>query len=466
MADKTKKQSKRKKDLNGWVEIEDNPISKVGIFPYMGSEIGAPNPDQIYYVYRSEEELSDPDAIESFKLFPLVDDHCMLGEGETAAEDYGIEGVTGEKVYFDYPYLRANIKIFSSRGLKSVDDGKIELSPAYRCMYIFEEGYYKGEFYNVRQVMLRGNHLARVDEGRTGPDVKVLDAKMQITFDSAVLLNTNLEQSIMNEAQLLALRALLEAQGLTPEAIEEAIASAMATAGDENLTDEEKAAKDEADEKDKAKAGAATDEGDDETKAAEAAAEAATAAAEAEAASTEADAEATSAAEEAAAAAASAEGASEAESEAAEAAQLAVEALQEVSPEAAAAMDKAFKSMAAVNGGLRKSLAAVNARAKSTKGNGMDAGALVKAIAGRDGLATTLKPFVGTFDHSHMSLGEVADYGLKKLGLKAGTGIDSKVAVINAYAKGRTPQHKKPTHALDSAPVAGSAMQKYLNGGK
>ncbi|MDE9567464.1 DUF2213 domain-containing protein, partial [Xenorhabdus bovienii] len=38
--------------MNGWLEVKDNPISKVGVFDYMGSEIGAPNPGDLYRVYR------------------------------------------------------------------------------------------------------------------------------------------------------------------------------------------------------------------------------------------------------------------------------------------------------------------------------------------------------------------------------------------------------------------------------
>lgn len=78
--------SKRKYDKNGFFEVRDNPISKVGIFPYMGSSIGADEPNRIYRVYRPEEELSNEETIESFKLLPFVDDHAMLGSGEIPAE--------------------------------------------------------------------------------------------------------------------------------------------------------------------------------------------------------------------------------------------------------------------------------------------------------------------------------------------------------------------------------------------
>lgn len=34
-------------DINGYVEIKGNPLSKVGVFPYLGREIGAPEPDRM-----------------------------------------------------------------------------------------------------------------------------------------------------------------------------------------------------------------------------------------------------------------------------------------------------------------------------------------------------------------------------------------------------------------------------------
>src|SRR5579859_6086961 len=66
-------------DGNGWAEIKGNPISKVGVFPYSGAQISPDlDPEQIYNVYRPEEELSNPETIASFKMVPWIDDHAML----------------------------------------------------------------------------------------------------------------------------------------------------------------------------------------------------------------------------------------------------------------------------------------------------------------------------------------------------------------------------------------------------
>lgn len=180
-------ESSRQYDINGWAEIKGNPISKVGVFPYSGAQISPElEPDKIYMVYRPAEELSAPDTIDSFKLIPWTDEHTMLGEGLTAAEQKGVEGVIGEDIYFEDGYLKGNIKVFSEKLANLINSGKKELSIGYRCVYVPESGIFNGETYDFVQRDIRGNHLALVDEGRSGHDVAVLD-HFKFTFDSKEL---------------------------------------------------------------------------------------------------------------------------------------------------------------------------------------------------------------------------------------------------------------------------------------
>ena len=173
----------RKHDVNGWYEIQDNPLSKVGVFEYLGASINAPESDRIYRVYRPESELSDPDCIESFRLLPWVIEHDMLGEGEIPAERKGIEGIVGQDVSYQDGYLKGNIKVFSDRLAELINTGMNELSLGYKCLYEFTPGKFNGQQYDAIQRQIRGNHLATVEEGRMGPEVSVLDHST-ITFDS------------------------------------------------------------------------------------------------------------------------------------------------------------------------------------------------------------------------------------------------------------------------------------------
>ena len=180
--------SKRVVDINGWITIKDNPILKAGIFPYLGSEIGQGEPTRVYKVLRSDEELSKPETIKSFELVPLINEHFVLGELGTDTDDKPIDGIVGESIYFEAPYLKSNIKVFGKHIKKLIEVGKIELSAGYSCKYIPVEN---NPDYDFIQTDIRANHLALVEAGRNGSDVAVQDA-LKFTLDSKELL-MNLE---------------------------------------------------------------------------------------------------------------------------------------------------------------------------------------------------------------------------------------------------------------------------------
>jgi len=211
--------SSRVVDTNGWFEVKDNPLSRVGVFPYSGAQIGAPEPDKIYQVYRPEEELSDPECLESFKLLPWIDDHEMLGserEGLTPAESKGIHGVIGEAVKFAGGILSANIKVFSDSMAKLIESGKRELSCGYRCRYEPQTGIFQGQPFEYVQREIRGNHLALVDEGRMGKQVAVLD-HLIFTIDAKEALNMEPITEKTTDAEPVTLESLAAMVGAMAE---------------------------------------------------------------------------------------------------------------------------------------------------------------------------------------------------------------------------------------------------------
>lgn len=396
-------QSARTEDLNGFIEVRGNPISKVGLFPYLGREIGAPEPDRVYTVYRPAEELMSPATIASFKLMPLVDEHAMLGSeaaGLTPAERKGVHGVIGEDVYFDPPYLRANLKIFGESAKRLVKTGeKVELSPGYRCRYEFTPGVFDGQQYDAIQRELLGNHLALVTEGRTGPDVAVLD-HARFALDSKLL-----QEAVMADA------TKKVGDGL------EEIKAALAALGDE-----ERAAL--------LAEYAAAGDNDPVTEPTEPV--------------TDQDPEAIASAEEAIK---GAEAAAYAVIEAVEEVKEAAEELK-VATDSAAAFKKlvaAQKKLATAKGAP----VAVAAMDRKPVNVGMDAAQMVAMIADRDALASKLSGFVGAFDSARMTTEQVAAYGVQKLGIPCQPGQER--VALDAWLHGRQPEHKKPAFAADHA---------------
>jgi len=206
--------NRKEEDINGYVEIIDNPISKVGVFEYSGAQIddGSADPNKIYNVYRPEEELNNEECITSFKLVPWTDDHEMLGsyeDGLTPADQKGVHGVTGENVYYDKDdgYLKSNLKVFTKKLLNLIEKGKKELSIGYRCIYEKSHGIFDGIEYDYIQRNIRGNHLALVSEGRSGKDVAVLD-HFKFTFDGKIMLEENKQEDNMMKDEDLTIESL------------------------------------------------------------------------------------------------------------------------------------------------------------------------------------------------------------------------------------------------------------------
>lgn len=172
-------------DENGYILIEDNPISMSGIFDYLGSDISDElEPNKVYKVLREEKELNNPATINSFKLTPWLPRHEMIGEGNTDAEEVGVRGVTGENVYFKDGTLFSNLKLFASDLKQSIKDGLKELSCGFGCTWTVESGMYKGQPYQAKQTEIRGNHLASVPVGRMGKKVAVAMDRATFALDN------------------------------------------------------------------------------------------------------------------------------------------------------------------------------------------------------------------------------------------------------------------------------------------
>lgn len=202
--------SARNYDRNGWFTVASNPISRVGVFAYKGSSIGAPDANKIYNVYRPAAELSRQETIDSFKLLPFVDDHTMLGKAtptSIAAERKGVHGVTGDNVVFDATTgtLNSNLKVWSDSLQKTIDKGKQDISMGYLAKYRAEAGVFDGQHYDYVQHDILGNHAALVTDGRMGKSVAVLDDVSTVTFDTK-----DIEVMALNQVWIDAMKARVQ----------------------------------------------------------------------------------------------------------------------------------------------------------------------------------------------------------------------------------------------------------------
>ena len=193
-------QDKKIEDENGFWLIKDNPITKIGVFPYLGRQISPDlEPDKIYQVLRPEEELTNPETLKSLELIPIVNDHTMIGKDFTPAEQKGLHGTTGQNPKVKGNLITNDLKLFSEEIKNEIENDKKDLSAGYRCDYEITSGEYKGQHYDAIQRNIRYNHIALVDEGRMGSDVRVMDSS--ITFDSLRDILQIKEKTMENENQ-------------------------------------------------------------------------------------------------------------------------------------------------------------------------------------------------------------------------------------------------------------------------
>ena len=167
--------SNRYFDENGYLVIKDNKIAKAGVFDYLGREISDSLPEtEIYKVYRPWEELEK--SAKDFEGMPLKYGHEWV---EPNKRDIKIGAVSGE-VKLEEPYLIADIKIYDKDAIEEITNkGIVDLSPGYRAHYKQETGEYNGEKYEFKQEDIKYNHLAVVENGRSGKEVRINDEMPQ-----------------------------------------------------------------------------------------------------------------------------------------------------------------------------------------------------------------------------------------------------------------------------------------------
>lgn len=403
----SEKESSREEDLNGFIEIKGNPLSKVGVFPYAGHQISSDlEPNKIYQIYRPEEELSNEETINSFRLLPFTDEHAMLGsedEGMLPAEKKGVHGVIGEDVYYDDGYLKGNLKIFSEKLADLINSGKKELSIGYRCLYDMTSGVYNGEKYDGIQRSIRGNHLALVDEGRSGHDVSVLDS-FKFVVDSREL---KMPENVMKEMEKHEIQdeeVSLESLGQKVLELEKKLHEALGMRKNE---DEESEAKKELSEE-ASKEGDTKDEEGEYNKFVNKAN---------------------------------------------------IEDEDDLEEEELSQDDEETKKK---DGDMSKPKDK-GMKDNKMKDKAMDAKRFFIELSQRDDLAKKLSNHIGTFDHSLKTTNEVAEYGIKKLGLKCQKGHE--ISMLNGFLAASSKNNKVVSIAKDSA-YESDYIDNYLKGVK
>ena len=173
--------SARTIDTDGRMHIDRSHISKAAVNPYYGFEIPnaemlSLNPQKIYYLLRSPEELAK--GADTFARLPILKKHIPVS-ADSPRQDL-VVGAIGSEVNFLDPYLDADVCIWDAQAIAGIETETVrEFSCAYHYVPLMTPGEYNGEPYDGIMTQIRGNHLALVESGRAGSDVLAADQKMK-----------------------------------------------------------------------------------------------------------------------------------------------------------------------------------------------------------------------------------------------------------------------------------------------
>lgn len=200
--------SKRHKDINGYLHVEVSPLTKETVNPYYGREIPGwedleLDPEKIYYGYRAGRELKK--ALETFNGIPVLNEHKLDSADNPLKEER--VGYTGTSAAWEAPYIMNALIITDATAIELIEtDKQRELSASYRYKPVFETGYFNGEKYDFIMTEIQANHIALVAEGRAGSDVLVYDKQLEgasnaSPFPSSPLLGTASARSCRSVAE-------------------------------------------------------------------------------------------------------------------------------------------------------------------------------------------------------------------------------------------------------------------------
>lgn len=159
--------------------------TRTGVFAYRRAD------GSIQRELRTEEEVFNQDAIDSFKMKPITNDHPDDIVNIDNASDLSV-GMTGQEIKRIDNYLAPFIKITDKKAVQDAKSGKRGLSFGYKVNLVKKDGVFKGERYDYVQTNIRGNHLALVYEGRAGEKAKLrLDSQ-----DAICVFNNNFNDNL------------------------------------------------------------------------------------------------------------------------------------------------------------------------------------------------------------------------------------------------------------------------------
>lgn len=154
--------------------VADARIARTGIQTYLGIEVGKSDMSLVK-VYRPGTEVFADETMKSAAHRPVTNDHPSAPVSSKNWKEHAV-GQTGDEVSGEGIFIRVPLMVSDETAINDIEAGKQELSAGYTCDLDFTAGTTPtGEAYDAIQKNIRINHVAIVQRGRAGPQVRIGD---------------------------------------------------------------------------------------------------------------------------------------------------------------------------------------------------------------------------------------------------------------------------------------------------
>jgi hypothetical protein len=228
-------------------------LTRTGVFTYRRGD------GRLVRELRHPDDVFETQSIRSLSMAPVTDDHPEEFVSPANVKQLSV-GWISDRVIKEDDKLKSDVVVSDQEAISKVGRGKVEVSLGYFADVVDEEGEFEGQKYDSRQTNIRYNHVALVDRGRMGPQVRLITDAAEVcedqqnTEDKMPKVKFQDKEMDLEDAFKAASTSLAELQEKL-DAAEKAKAELVAKLDEKKAEDdkEEKDEKEEKDDKDKMK---------------------------------------------------------------------------------------------------------------------------------------------------------------------------------------------------------------------
>jgi uncharacterized protein len=149
--------------------------TRTGVFTYRDAN------GKVRRELRHPDDVFDPESLATLRNAPVTNEHPPVMINPANMKQY-LVGYTTNDVSVNRDLVEIDLIIAEAKAMADIGSGKRELSAGYVADLDEEGGVYNGTPYDCKQVNIKYNHVALVDKGRAGPEVRLrldsMDAEM------------------------------------------------------------------------------------------------------------------------------------------------------------------------------------------------------------------------------------------------------------------------------------------------